>query len=96
MYQNEINGKEYRIPGIDVAVFRMGNIEKDFVFQNVRDYPVILVMNYDGTRGGTEELFVLSKAEDRGELKYIGNKGKCYTREANGKQFTSCYTSVAR
>lgn len=95
MYQNSINGKEFWIPGLDVAVYRMGGSQKDFVFKNIRTYPVVLVMNYDGSAGWTEELFVLSKETDRGELKYIGKKWNCYTWEANGKQFKSCYRSVS-
>jgi hypothetical protein len=47
MYQNEINGKEYRIPGLDVAVYRMSGGTKDFIFKNIREYPVVLIMNYD-------------------------------------------------
>ncbi len=95
LYQNNINGKEYWIPGLDVAVYRMWGGQKDFVFKNIREYPVILVMNYDGTSGWQEELFVLSKKEDRGELSYIGSKGNCYTWEANGESFRSCYNSVS-
>lgn len=53
-------------------------------------------MNYDGIDGGLEESFVLSKVQDRGYLKYIGSKGNCYTREANEKQFTSCYSKVVK
>lgn len=96
LYQNEINGKEYRIPGLDVAVYRMWWGTKDFVFKNIREYPVVLVMNYDGTSGWTEELFVLSHESDRGELSYVGKKWSCYSWEANGKPFTSCYNSVTR
>lgn len=95
LYQNDINGKEYRIPGLDVAVYRMGWSAKDFVFKNIREYPVVLVMNYDGTKGGQEELFVLSKEQDRGELTYIWHNGNCYSREANGEPFKSCYNSVS-
>ncbi|MFA6256557.1 MAG: VanW family protein [Candidatus Absconditabacterales bacterium] len=95
MYQNEINGKEYRIPGLDVAVYRMSGGTKDFIFKNIREYPVVLIMNYDGTRGGMEELFVLSHEEDRGTLEYMGHKGNCYTWEANGVPFKSCYNSVS-
>jgi vancomycin resistance protein YoaR len=74
MYQNEIDGQEFWIPGLDVAVYRMASSTKDFVFKNIRPYPVVMVINYDGTRGGQEELFVLSHEEDRGELRYIGSK----------------------
>jgi hypothetical protein len=53
-------------------------------------------MNFDGKVGSTEEWFVLSHPEDRGELTYLGNKGKCYSREANWVPFKSCYGSVQR
>lgn len=96
MYDNEINGQQFWIPGLDVAVYRMGGSQKDFIFKNIREYPVVLVMNYDGTSGWTEELFVLSKETDRGTLEYIGKKGNCYTWEANGVPFRSCYSSVSR
>jgi len=95
MYQNDINGKEYWIPGLDVAVYRMWGSQKDFVFKNIREYPVVLVMNYDGTKWWQEELFVLSKEQDRGELKYIWSKGNCYSREVNGEVFRSCYNLVS-
>lgn len=52
-------------------------------------------MNYDGTAGVEEELFVLSKEQDRGELTYLGNKNNCYFRDANGKPFQSCYNLVS-
>lgn len=96
MYDNEINGQQFWIPGLDVAVYRMGGSTKDFTFKNIREYPVIIVMNYDWTLGWMEELFVLSKESDRGELKYIGQNGNCYSREANGVPFRSCYKAVAR
>lgn len=96
LYQNIINGKEYRLPGLDVAVYRMGGGQKDFVFKNIRTYPVVLVMNYDGTTWWQEELFVLSHESDRGELEYIGKKGNCYSWEANSESFKSCYNSVVR
>jgi len=95
MYQNYINGKEYWIPWLDVAVYRMWWGQKDFVFKNIREYPVVLIMNYDGTSWWEEELFVLSHTEDRGTLKYIGKSGNCYSWEANGEAFRSCYNLVS-
>jgi hypothetical protein len=52
-------------------------------------------MNYDGTPGWMEELFVLSHENDRGTLEYIGKKGNCYTWEANDVPFKSCYNAVS-
>ena len=95
MYDNQINGQEFWIPWLDVAVYRMSGSTKDFVFKNIREYPIVLVMNYDGTPGWMEELFVLSHENDRGTLKYIGKKGNCYTWEANDVPFKSCYNAVS-
>ncbi|MFA7717691.1 MAG: VanW family protein [Candidatus Absconditabacterales bacterium] len=68
MYQNEINGQEFWIPGLDVAVYRMGSSTKDFIFKNIRSYPVVMVINFDGVAGHTEELFVLSHEEENGNI----------------------------
>ncbi len=95
MYDNDINGQNFWIPWLDVAVYRMGGSTKDFVFKNIREYPIILVMNYDGTPGWMEELFVLGHENDRWTLKYIGKKGNCYTWEANDVPFKSCYNAVS-
>jgi len=35
------------IPGLDVAVYSLPGSKKDFIFKNVRDYPVVMVLNYD-------------------------------------------------
>jgi len=94
LYQNTINGEESRIPGLDVAVYALAGAKKDFIFQNIRDYPVILVMNYDGTPGHEEEVFVLSKKKDRGYLKFLNKEKNCYHRENNGKQRKSCYGAI--
>lgn len=96
LYENTINGQHYWIPGLDVAVYSLSYGKKDFLFKNIREYPVVLVMNFDGTPGHQEEWFVLSREEDRGYVKYIGNAGTCYTREANGKKIKSCYSRVVK
>jgi vancomycin resistance protein YoaR len=55
MYNNEIDGKQYWIPGLDAAVYTIPAGTKDFQFKNIREYPVVLVMNFDGKVGSTEE-----------------------------------------
>lgn len=96
LYEHTVNGQHYRIPGLDTSVYSFSYGKKDFIIKNIREYPIVLVINYDGSDGGLEEWFVLSKEQDRGYLKYIGNEGNCYTREANGKQLRSCYSKVVK
>ena len=96
LYKNEINGELSWTPGLDTAVYSLPWSTKDYKIKNIRPYPVILVMNFDGSVKGTETVFVLSKIEDRGYLKYIGKQGACYTWEANERKFTSCYKKVMR
>ncbi len=96
LYEHTVNGQHYHIPGLDTSVYSFSYGKKDFIIKNIREYPVILVMNYDGTDGGLEEWFVISKEQDRGYLKYIGSKGNCYTWEANEEQFRSCYSKVVK
>ncbi len=94
--EEDLNGQTYWIPGLDAAVYALPGSKKDFVFKNIRSYPVILIMNADGSVGGSEEMFVLSKKEDRGSITYIGKKKNCYTRDANGKSVVSCYQAGYR
>ena len=94
LYNNSINGQESRIPGLDVAVYSLPGSKKDFRFKNIREYPVVMIMNYDGAPGGMEEMFVLSKEEDSGELTFLWRSGNCFSRDANGNVFKSCYGMV--
>ncbi len=94
LYKNEINWEESWIPWLDIAVYSFSRATQDFKIKNIRPYPIILTMNYDGSEWWQEELFILSRLQDRGYLRYIWKKSNCYTREANQQQFTSCYWTV--
>jgi len=48
----------------------------DVKVQNIRDYPIIVVFNFDGLSGSVEQMFTLSKAQDRGSFEYIGTYKK--------------------
>lgn len=94
LYKNNINGQESWIPGLDTAVYSLHDSKKDFIFKNIRKYPIVLIMNFDWIKWNMEEVFVISKEQDRGELKYIGRNGNCFSWEANGEKIRSCYSSV--
>lgn len=95
LYKNTINGKESWIPGLDIAVYSFPGSVKDFKFKNIREYPVVLVMNFDGTEEWMEELFVLGKETDRGELTYEWRQWNCFFWNANGEPFKSCYGAIS-
>jgi vancomycin resistance protein YoaR len=44
-YPALINGVEISTPGLDAMVFER---EQDLVFQNIRDYPLIIITSFDG------------------------------------------------
>jgi vancomycin resistance protein YoaR len=42
----------------------------DYKILNTASYPIIVVANYDGTSGGTEEVFSLAKTEHKGSFEH--------------------------
>lgn len=47
LYSANVNGEWIDTPGLDATVyFNQVNIR----FKNIRDYPIILIMNYNGTK----------------------------------------------
>lgn len=94
LYNNELNGQDVWYPGLDTSVYDFGWSRKDFRIKNIRNYPIVLVINYDNSFGGVEEVFTLAKEEDRGSFSYLGKKGPCYVREFNGEAFKSCYSGL--
>jgi len=104
LYPAVINGEMITTPWLDSALY--GPI-LDLHFTNTRDYPIIIVANYDGTVWGTEEVFSLGRAQDRGSFEFVSSRktstvdsngdtlrGWCYTWTVNGEQRTSCYKKV--
>jgi hypothetical protein len=48
--------------------------------------------------GSMEQVFTLSKAQDRGSFAFVGSYKKawsqCFTRKINGKNRTNCYKHI--
>lgn len=60
LYKAYINDEWITTPGIDSTIYD-GYI--DLEVHNTALHPIILVLNYDGSYGGTEEVFSLAKTE---------------------------------
>lgn len=91
LYTATINGKKISTPGIDATVYARS---LELVVKNISDHPVVLVMNYNGARWGSEEIMSLGLESDKGSLEFVGKKWACYTRKINGKNKTSCYKEI--
>ena len=62
LYDSFVNGEAINIPGLDSTVF---SSVKDVKITNTRNYPLVVVLNYDGSIGGSEEAFSLGKSSDK-------------------------------
>jgi len=95
LYEAEINGIAILEPWLDATVY---DPYFDVKVQNIRDYPIIVVFNFDGLSGSVEQMFTLSKAQDRGSFEYVGTYKKwwlkCFTREINWENRTNCYGQI--
>ena len=60
---------------------------RELVVTNISDHPIILAMNFNGERGGIEEVFSLGLSEDKGSLEYVGQR--VYTKKVSKKSATA-------
>jgi hypothetical protein len=91
LYDSVVNWQVINTPGLDSTVFFP---TRDIQVTNIRDYPLIVVMNYDGSIGWLEEAFSLAKITDKWTLQYKWSTKKCYVREINGTDVSSCYQRI--
>ncbi|MFA6256556.1 MAG: VanW family protein [Candidatus Absconditabacterales bacterium] len=95
LYEAEINGITISQPGLDATIYAP---DIDFRMQNIREYPIVVIFNYDGEMGTIEQVFTLSKAQDRGTFAFVGEYrdggSKCFTWNINGEDMTNCYSKV--
>jgi vancomycin resistance protein YoaR len=91
-YVANINGILAYQPWLDATLYLWN---PDMQVKNIRAYPIVAVFNYDWSYWGAEDMFTLSKAQDRGTFEYVGSPSKnCYTRNINGEDRTNCYTKI--
>lgn len=96
LFEAEINGIYISDPGLDATVYMS---TYDVKVQNIREYPVIAVFNFDGTSWSVEQMFTLAKPEDMSTFSYIGKYVSsswlyCYKRDIRGVTKTSCYRKI--
>lgn len=106
LYPAVINGDLITTPWLDSALYGPA---LDLHFTNIRDYPVIIIANYDGTLGGVEQVFSFGRREDHGSFEFVSSyktstidtingstlRWWCYTWMINGEKRTSCYKKVS-
>jgi vancomycin resistance protein YoaR len=73
LYEAEINGVMITDPGLDATVYTP---LFDVKVKNIRDYPIVVGFNFDGLSGSMEQVFTLSKAQDRGSFAFVGSYKK--------------------
>jgi len=94
LYNVDINWKNARIPGLDIAVYRLPAWSLDLKFKNIRDYPIIFVSMYDGSLWWIEEAFTLSRISDRWDYHFKYRNGNCFTWEINWEDLRRCYSAL--
>lgn len=80
LYTATIDGKKQHLPWIDATIY---SPSLDFTITNTKPYPIVVVMNYDGTYKWLESVFTLWKPADVGSLEYVGKRS--YTATLNVK-----------
>lgn len=92
LYEAEINGELLNIPGIDSTIY---SPSLDLRITNTASYPIVLVMNYDGSVWWVEEVFTLWRSTDRGRYEFLDERNKSYTietKDGNTREVTGrCY-----
>lgn len=95
LYEAEINGSYIKDPWLDATMFAP---HFDVKVKNIRNYPIIVAFNFDGLSWSVEQVFTLSKPQDRGSFEYIWKHWKgslqCFTWKINWEKRTNCYKHV--
>lgn len=107
LYTATIDGVTEKTPGIDATIY---SPNLDYTITNTRPYPLIIVMNYDGSYKGMESVFTLWKEGDKGWISFLKKRtqkmklatkgwektvnGSCYKRDINGKITEKCYKEI--
>jgi hypothetical protein len=77
LYTAIINGEEISTPWIDSTIY---SPSLDLKITNTAPYPVVVVMNYDGTLGWVEEVFTMSP--NRGDMwtyRFVQSRPRSYS-----------------
>ena len=95
LFNAEINGVRVSTPWLDATIY---SPLYNFKIKNIRDYPIITVFNFGWWASDEEQVFTLSKPQDKGSFEYVGSykrwKLSCFTWKVNGKDMTNCYDYI--
>lgn len=91
LFNAEINGIRVSTPGLDATIY---SPRYNVKIKNIRDYPIIAVFNFGWGESDEEEMFTLSKPQDRWSFEFVWKSGKCFTWKINGKNQTNCYNYI--
>lgn len=91
LFNAEINGIRISTPGLDATIY---SPKYNLQMKNIRDYPIIAVFNFGWGESDEEEMFTLSKPQDRWSFEFVWRRGKCFTWNINGKNQTNCYDYI--
>lgn len=84
LYTATINGEEQTIPGIDSTIY---SPNLDLHITNTADYPIIVVMNYDGWYESVEEVFTMSPTlSDQWSYGFIQSWNRWYTLQQQDRE----------
>ncbi len=91
LFNAEINGTRVSTPGLDATIYAPNyNLQ----FKNIRDYPIVTVFNFGGGESDPEQVFTLSKPQDKGSFEFVWSRGMCFTWNINGQLRTNCYEYI--
>ena len=68
LYTAMIDGVSQSTPWLDATIYAWSI---DFKITNIRPYPIIIVMNYDGSFKWRESVFTIARSEDVWSLEYV-------------------------
>ncbi len=91
LFNAEINGIRVSTPGLDATIYAP---RYNLQYKNIRDYPIILVLNFRWGESDPEQVFTLSKAQDKWTFEFVWRRGMCYTWKINEENRTSCYNYI--
>ena len=91
LFNAEINGTRVSIPWLDATIYAP---RYNLQLKNIREYPIVIVFNFGWWESDKEEVFTLSKPQDKWSFEFVWRRGMCYTWKINGKYQTNCYEYI--
>jgi len=88
LFEASVNGEYISTPGLDATIYKN---DVNIQFENNRDYPIVVVFNFDGSKWGEEQVFSLAKDGDKWNFEFLYRKWKCFSWKINSEVVKNCY-----